>query len=524
MRVGIVSVFVDYHRRGAKNRFAMQPQIGSLLAGLLPRDIEIEVINETSRELDFTRDYDLLFISALHPDFDRARQISHYYRRRGATTIFGGTLASSYPELVAPYFDAIVTGDPESAIPQLFQDFCRKRLQARYHGEPYSAQAVATPRFDLVAGRLCESGPLCIALEATRGCPFTCDFCVLTALGTRYETRPVDRVIGDIVAAQQQLQYKLAPWRRRLVGFTDNNLGGSLRFLRELCAALKPLRLHWYCAVTFNVISNPELVRLMAESGCICVFVGLESFNPQALADMHKMQNVLHKTRAALDCCRDHGILVLSGLMLSPQSDDLAYVRQLPQLVRESGLHVPTFLCFEAPIPGTPHFHRLAAEPQAFLPDALLRDFAGYTLVTRPRHAEAEEFVAAYRTACSEIYSLPNRLRKLADDVPRFLRGGRAISAVSDAIDMFGLGRTFPPLSSRSLLAGSDSPPPEHVPLEQSDFDDEAQRSAILDPWAVTDERGHPLAHWRRSYRPFHKTPRHTATPDALSEIKVALA
>jgi hypothetical protein len=33
MRIGIISVYVDYHRRGRKNRLAMQPGIGPLLAG-----------------------------------------------------------------------------------------------------------------------------------------------------------------------------------------------------------------------------------------------------------------------------------------------------------------------------------------------------------------------------------------------------------------------------------------------------------------------------------------------------------
>ena len=97
MRVGIVSVFVDYHRRGRKNPHSPQPQIGPLLAGLLPRDIEIAVVNETSQDLDWKRDYDLLFISSLHSDMDRARQISHYWRRRGAKTVIGGSFASSFP-------------------------------------------------------------------------------------------------------------------------------------------------------------------------------------------------------------------------------------------------------------------------------------------------------------------------------------------------------------------------------------------------------------------------------------------
>ena len=79
MRVGIISVFVDYHRNGAHHRGFLQPQIGPLIAGLLPSDIEIEVINDTWEDPDWSRVYDLLFISGMHSDFDRARQISHYW-------------------------------------------------------------------------------------------------------------------------------------------------------------------------------------------------------------------------------------------------------------------------------------------------------------------------------------------------------------------------------------------------------------------------------------------------------------
>ncbi len=499
MRIGIVSVFVDYHRRGRRNSLALQPQIGPLLAGLLPADAQVEVVNETSQSLDFSSHYDLLFISALHSDLDRARQISHYYRRRGTTTVFGGSLAGSYPQLVLPYFDTVVVGDPEGAVQQLYRDFCEGRLERVYRSGAYRGTAVSTPRFDLMRGR----APLRFALEATRGCPYGCDFCVLSGLGTRYETRDVGRVIDDIRRGQTQLARRGSGLHNRLIGFTDNNLGGSLGFLRELCTALEPMKLRWYCAVTFNVIANRELVRLMSDAGCISVFVGIESFNPAALADMHKYQNIAHKTRAAIDCCREHGMLVISGLMLSPQIDTLDYIHSLPARVRDAGLHVPTFLCFESPIPGTPHFKRLAAEDGAFLPNALLRDFTGYTLVTRPRHAGIDEFLAAYRKACGEIFSIGNRLRKLADDIPRFLRAGRPACAVVDAADMAGLQGTFPPHRSRSLLAGSDTPPPERVPLADTDFDSEAQRTAILEPLAVTDAQGHVLPQWLRSQQPF---------------------
>jgi hypothetical protein len=495
MRIGIVSVFVDYHRRGRKNRLSLQPQIGPLIAALLPREAEIEIVNETARDLDWRRDYDLLFISALHSDFDRARQVSHYWRRRGAKTVIGGAFATSFPQLCQPWFDAVVVGDPEGAVPRLYRDFAGGNLASRYTGEAYDASNVPTPRFDLLAGQ--AHHPLCF--EATRGCPFTCEFCVLTGLGTRYHTRPAKAIVRDILAGQSMLEGLVPAIKRRVVGFCDNNIGGNLAFLRELCGALRPLRVQWYASATFNVIANPELVRLMSSAGCRALFVGLESFNQAALTDMRKYQNSIRKTRAALRMCNENGILVASGLLVSPLADDPGYIRRIPEHLAESGLGVPTFLSIESPIPGTPHFRRLAAESEpAFLPDALLRDFAGYTLVTRPRRASVEEFVGAYRDAVERTFSARRRALKVAREVPGFLVRGHWFPAMIDAVDMATI-RMASSAPSRTYIAGTDGAPPERVPFEDSDFNDENERLRMLEPWRVTDGAGRLLPQWSGS-------------------------
>nr|PZN04065.1 MAG: hypothetical protein DIU74_04400 [Pseudomonadota bacterium] len=51
-----------------------------------------------------------------------------------------------------------------------------------------------------------------------------------------------------------------------------------------------------------------------------------------------------------------------------------------------------------------------------------------------------------------------------------------------------------------TYVAGADTPPPECVPLEVSDFDSEEDYDRIMQPWAVTDETGEVLPVWRRSH------------------------
>jgi hypothetical protein len=192
--------------------------------------VEIELINDVWDEPDWTRHYDLLFISALHSDFDRARQISHYWRVRGAATVMGGPMASTFPELCKPFFDAIAIGDPEGIVPRLFRDVCAGTLQPYYVSGPYDPAHVPAPRLDLVQ----HVSAVPLALELTRGCPFSCDFCSLTAVGTRYHTRSTATVLRDIEAARRALVQRGLHDKRDLAVFFDNNIGGSFAYLREL--------------------------------------------------------------------------------------------------------------------------------------------------------------------------------------------------------------------------------------------------------------------------------------------------
>jgi len=491
----------------------LQPQVGPLIAALLPRSVEVEVVNDAWTDPDWNRDYDLLFISCLHSDFDRARQISHYWRRRGAKTVLGGTLAGTYPKLCKPFFDAIVIGDPETTVPRVLEDFSRRALQPFYFSGPYCAEAVPVPRFDLVA----HEQVLPLSFEVTRGCPFTCDFCALTAVGTRHHTRPVEMVIRDIQEGQRMLR-GIAPWyKRKIAMFYDNNLGGNLGYLRQLCDALVPMGIYWGVCVTFNVICDGELLDRMARAGCRGVFVGLETFNPRALESMRKFQNVLSKIRRAIAQCHRRGIIVASGIMLSPSNDDAAYIAAIPHHLQDCGLHVPTYVCFETPFPGTPHFKKAASAAQpAFLPNALLRDFDAYTLVSRTVHETPQDFVAAYRRLHQQVYSKRFKFGKLLRDARTFLSRGMLLPVAFDAYELLTEPEQLHP--DRTFIAGTDITPPEAngVPLLEDDFSSEAERDWIVGPWAVTDERGRPLSFWLDSAQVFFDKGRSIAQPERV--------
>ncbi len=516
MKVGIISVYVDYHRKGAHHRGLLQPQIGPLIAALLPPHVSVELTNDTWDDPDWTQSYDLLFISSLHSDFDRARQISHYWRRRGAKTVYGGIMASTYPGLCQSFFDAVVVGDPEGSIPQICEDFRRGELKRIYVSPAYVPTHTPVPRFNLIP----ERQVIPLSLEATRGCPFACGFCALTSVGTRHHTRPVEMIVRDIQEGQRMLRGLVPSYKRRWIMFNDNNIGGNLSYLTELCEALAPLNIRWGSCITFNVLTKLEMVKILSRSGCRLLFVGLESFNQDALIAMHKYQNAIGETRRVMDQCREHGILIVSGLMLNPTTDDCAYLRAIPTHLRECGLHVPSFICFESPIPGTPIFRKLAAEENgAFLPNALLRDFNGYTLVTKPKRETVEDFIDSYRGLMKAVYSRRMRFRKLSDDIARFLANGYWLPAL---FDMWDQGcNVWRPHPDRTFVAGTDVAPPEvgTVPLRESDFETEEEYRAVMEPWKVTDAVGRVLPEWLSGIKVYDPKGRISRNARALTDI-----
>jgi hypothetical protein len=348
--------------------------------------------------------------------------------------------------------------------------------------------------------------PAPLTLEASRGCPFSCEFCALTGLGTRFHPRPPEDVVRDIRAGQRVLRGRIPRWQERLVAFNDNNVGGNPALLHKLCDALEPLGIRWGGPITFNALNQPGMVEHMARAGCRYVFVGLETFNPAALKDFNKFQNALDDTRRLIDRCRANGMVLSAGLMLSPWLDDSEYIHSIPRRLRESGLHVPEFICFEGPIPGTPFFNRLANDPvPAFIPNAYLRDVTGYTLAVRPQKESVESFVDAYRWVLGETTgSRAARLRKVADDVPRLVRGGGLMGAALVAREYLrNKGQTPDP--ERSYVAGTDRPPPEaaSVPFAADDFESEEQHRAITEPWRLTDAEGRVLPTWRNAVKVF---------------------
>jgi len=87
----------------------------SYLAGLTPREHEVEIIDELFEDPEFDQPVDLVALTAMTMQAPRAYQLAAEYRRRGVKVVMGGFHASFMPEETMQYVNSVVIGEAELA-------------------------------------------------------------------------------------------------------------------------------------------------------------------------------------------------------------------------------------------------------------------------------------------------------------------------------------------------------------------------------------------------------------------------
>mgnify|MGYP003352338587 CR=1 FL=1 len=204
-------------------------------------------------------------------------------------------------------------------------------------------------------------------VQATRGCPWRCEFCASTVtLRCPYRRRPVDQVVRDIQAIQALHEHPF-------IEFADDNTFVDKRWGRELCEALQPLDIKWFTETDISVADDPVLLDMMRDAGCRQVLVGLESPGGVGLngLELHANRKArwAYRYADAVRTIQAHGITVNACFILGldgQTTDVFADVAAFADEVQPYDVQV-TIL---TPFPGTPLYDRLLREGRILQPGA----------------------------------------------------------------------------------------------------------------------------------------------------------
>ena len=148
-----------------------------------------------------------------------------------------------------------------------------------------------------------------VPFQARRGCPMNCSYCSTAAVeGTTIRTRLPEAVVHGIA---QQVEAGFDHFY-----FVDNVFNIPPTYAKALCAALKDagLGIRWRCILYPGQIDE-ELVKGMAEAGCVEASLGFESGCEQILRNLNKKYSPAAVV-AASEMLARHGIRRFGFLLL----------------------------------------------------------------------------------------------------------------------------------------------------------------------------------------------------------------
>jgi radical SAM superfamily enzyme YgiQ (UPF0313 family) len=315
------------------------------IAACTPEEHELRLIDERIEPIDFDAPFDLVGISIMTEQARRGYEIAEEFRKRGVFTAIGGIHASILADEAKKHCDSVVVGEGESSWPLVLEDFAKRAVRPLYRSpEPFDLSLSPVPRYDLVDP---DSYPF-FPVQTTRGCPLDCSFCSATKVfGPVYRLKSIDHILAELDAL---LRISL----NRKIVFNDDNMFLNRARSRELFKAITPLRIKYFAESDVSIADDESLLRLMAQSGCVTVFVGFESLaagNLNAIQPKKWKLRFLENYGAACAKIQAHGIQVVGAFILGFDLDGPDVFERTADFVLKN--HIFGQFHILTPFPGT---------------------------------------------------------------------------------------------------------------------------------------------------------------------------
>jgi len=348
---------------------ASLPPLGLLtVAAMLPeawrkRLVDLNVRRLGSKDLAWA---DIVFVSAMIAQRDSARALIARCRAAGKTVVAGGPLFGAEHEAF-PEVGHFVLDEAEMTLGPFLRDLERGCARRTYRSAEHpDLRLTPAPRWELAErGRYAS-----MSIQFSRGCPYDCDFCNITAM---FGHQPRIKTPEQIVAELDGL-YRLG-WRSP-VFFVDDNFIGNKRYLRE---TLLPALIAWrkgkrgisfFTEASINLADDDRLMRLMVEAGFETVFIGIETPDDAGLSECDKRQNRGRDMVADVKRMQRAGLQVQGGFIVGFDSDTPGVFQRQVEFIQKSGI-VTAMVGLLNALPATRLYERMEREGR------LVRDTTG---------------------------------------------------------------------------------------------------------------------------------------------------
>jgi radical SAM superfamily enzyme YgiQ (UPF0313 family) len=211
----------------------------------------------------------------------------------------------------------------------------------------YLKNPVGAPnRNKWIDGSVDKDGPRTMNLSGSRGCPYQCIYCYHDFMGAKYRHRSVGNIIEEMKILNDK--YKVEYFH-----FVDDEFCLDTDFVYDFCRAVKNnfgRRITWGCAGRVNLMTE-DLIKNMADAGCLLIGYGIESGSQKILSSLKKGVTVEQAKQAVRLTVKYIGWADCSFMIGSP-GENLDTINETINFCKELSLS-PEVLFFTTPYPGT---------------------------------------------------------------------------------------------------------------------------------------------------------------------------
>lgn len=189
-----------------------------------------------------------------------------------------------------------------------------------------------------------------ISMISTRGCPFNCLFCQPTLrslFGNKVRKRSATKTVDEM-----ELIYK--KYNPASIFMADDLFTQDRNWVLDICQKIRERKLHkkliWSCECRADTF-NDEIAKVLKQSGCYMVWLGIESYSQKTLNTLRKGTKV-EQNLEAIRICQRNRLISLEQIMIGNPDETLRDLKETEELSRIAQADL-TAAAITSPIPGS---------------------------------------------------------------------------------------------------------------------------------------------------------------------------
>ncbi len=310
--------------------------------------------------------------------------------------------------LSAAQAKAVIRGEPELTIQELcLHDDLSKVKGITYcdNGDVFSnpgrpllkMDTLPHPAFHLLDTELYfyeTLGKNFALFEGARGCPYSCNFCVLTMFNQKYRRKSPEKLIEEVDKAIRENNVKTAY-------FMDLEFTIYRELVHALCEHLieKDYDFTWTCQTRADSVDR-EMLQKMKKAKCELIHFGVESGSAPVLTSTNK-GTTLEKIEEGITMAKEAGIRVMCFFLFGLPGETEDDIKKTIKFAKKLNPHYAAFHIV-LPYPGT------QLHASSVIPNELENIKKGIFPVDYEREIHLPRLKKLLRKAVSEYYLRPS--------------------------------------------------------------------------------------------------------------------